>query len=383
MEAPVEPPTAPRLGPEETLTQRERVSWALLGLGCTWYMNDAVFLQLPFWVASQPEGLKLGARIALAGSLTPLPAVAAVLCQRLYPRQMQKFAIPAMISLSLAAGLCLAAGLWRMSSWFIYLPMFMASTVGGLTPYVQLPWILGQGFKPAVISPLFLGGSVGSLSMSLVAIAQSPGSARRISPSLFFALATLPLLGSLLAYSRVVSRRIGASTAGVRKSALLPPARTGGSSCAESALTPVADGATSLLPLELESGWQEWRVWVPQVLPLVLWMSVISTCTWTVSRSSMGFATTHTVPGHHLCRPECAAFCSSLMDHARPDNKSACAAEPVCTVMSADVMGGRSDDGAGREATALLWQCAENRGEYWLGWMTSLAQWAYTLVSRK
>jgi hypothetical protein len=356
---------------EEALTRRERAHWALLGLGCTWFMNDALFLQLPFWLTTQPEGLKLGARIALAGSLTPLPAALAVWLQWRFPHQQQQLAIPLMISLSASAGALLAMGLWRLSSWFIYVPMLMAASVGGLTPYVQLPWVLARGFKPAVISPLFLGGSVGSLSLSLVAIAQSPGGARRFSPSVFFLMATLPLAGAVLAYSRIVRGSVGASASEMRGS--LQGARG------------AQEAAANGLPGMTARGWAEWRSWVPEILPLALWMSTISMCTWTVTRSSMGFATTHTVAGHHLCRPECASWCASLVDPSQPKNRTACAAVSMCTVVSSAVMsgggggGGGNDDGRGTSSGGEGgWQCSENRGEVWLGWMTALAQWAYT-----
>ena len=185
---------------EEQISRREQAYWMLLGLGCTWFVNDAIFMQLPYWVATQPDGFKLGSRIALAGSLAPLSAVVAMFCRKWYPRRVLQLAIPVIIALSFGAAAVLSLGLWRLTSWFIYLAVFLACTVGSISPYIQVPWVLASGFKPAVISPLFLGGSCGSLCASLVAILQSPGDSRHFSPSIFFGLKIPALAGSLAAY---------------------------------------------------------------------------------------------------------------------------------------------------------------------------------------
>ena len=175
--------------PEEAPTARERAHWAALGLGCTWFINDTMFLQLPYWVASQPEGLKLGGNISFAASVAnPVTVLLALLLRcsfstfhpqpslifcvfwgvtckmmkmgrRFAFRATMRAVVPVLICLSLAAGGVLACGGWRLSSWFIYLAVVLASTVGGLTPWLTIPWMLHSGYKPALVSPLFLGGN--------------------------------------------------------------------------------------------------------------------------------------------------------------------------------------------------------------------------------
>lgn len=138
---------------EETASQRERIYWALMGLGCTWFLNDSMFLQLPYWISSQPEGLVLGSRIAFVGSVVPpVMAVAALTLRKHRYDAVQRAAVPTLITFSLFAGSILALGLWKISSNFIYLSMALASTVGGLGALITTPWVMGSGYKPACIS---------------------------------------------------------------------------------------------------------------------------------------------------------------------------------------------------------------------------------------
>ena len=101
-----------------------------------------------------------------------------------------------------------------------------------------------------------------------------------------------------------------------------------------------------------------WRVWLPTTWALACWIGVVTMCTWSVSRAVMGYAAAHTVPGHHLCRNRvggCAKFCGSLADHAT------CLGTPGCV----------PTDGSAPV-------CREDKGERVIGWITSLAQLAYT-----
>lgn len=157
-EAAVDATGQPTKDQEEPLTAAERAWWALMGLGCTWFINDTMFLQLPWWISSQPEGLKLGNRIALSGSVTPTVAAAIALTLRKYRYEdVQRWCVPTMIVFSICAGIIIALGLWEVSSNFIYISMALASTVGSTTPYLAVPWVMGNDYKPACISPMFLG----------------------------------------------------------------------------------------------------------------------------------------------------------------------------------------------------------------------------------
>jgi hypothetical protein len=75
---------AAALADEAQPTRREQVQWVVLGVGVTFVVYDSVFLQLPWWVASQPEGLRLGATISLVANIALCSAVPAVLLVRTF-----------------------------------------------------------------------------------------------------------------------------------------------------------------------------------------------------------------------------------------------------------------------------------------------------------
>lgn len=320
---------------EERPRAWERAYWTVLGLGCTWFINDSLFLQLPYWVASQPEGLKLGGNISLAASVAnPVTVAAALLLRHFAFNATMRVAVLVLICFSLVAGGVLACGGWRLSSDFIYLAVVLASTVGGLTPWLTIPWLLNSGYKPALISPLFLGGSVGSLCSAVIAIWQSPGESRRFSPSVFFAITTAPISLSLLAYAKIERDGIGLARGN-------SPVKTFSGGGTEGKCPP-----------------RGWSRWLSRALPLALWVAFVTMCTWSVSRAVMGFAAAHTVIGRHACEPNCGTSCGRYNN-----NQTACMQRQVCIV-------GATDHGG--------FVCQENKGEMWIGWITSLAQWAYT-----
>eukprot|EP01050_Picozoa_sp_SAG11_P036595 SAG11_NODE_14005_length_629_cov_0.784906_1_plen_164_part_10 len=65
---------------EDKPSLRERLYWTGLGLGCTYFINDTMFLELPYWVASQPEGLALGSRERMPSETGCLTICVCVVC---------------------------------------------------------------------------------------------------------------------------------------------------------------------------------------------------------------------------------------------------------------------------------------------------------------
>jgi hypothetical protein len=304
-----------------------------MGLGCTWFINDTMFLQLPWWISSQPEGLKLGNRIALSGSVTPVVSATVALTLRKYHyEQVQRWCMPVMIVFSICAGTIIALGLWEVSSNFIYMSMSLASIVGSTTPYLAIPWVMGSGYKPACISPMFLGGSIGSLGASSIALYQRPGDeeGKLFSPSVFFGIITVPVLLALYGYFQIDARGIGKkalveASEAPEEPAVPPPSNEGTKSLGEA---PASTSGCGALVRSVPLQWDEylptnWRIWISEVWALAAWMGVIAMCTWTVSRAVMGFASTHTVFRHHEChhlpqlierRPLCGQGCWEMLE---------------------------------------------------------------------
>lgn len=358
---------------EETLSTEEKAWWVLMGLGCTYFINDTMFLQLAWWIGSQPEGLLLGNRIALAGSQSPIIATVIALVLRKYRyEQVQKYCMPTLICFSISAGLLLALGLWEVSSNWIYLSMVLASTVGATTPYLAVPWVMGSGYKPACISPMFLGGSVGSLCAATLALYQSPGQEKLFSPTLFFAIVTTPVFGSLYAYQQISTRGIGKSAvraAAGKPSSSSDDAEGGGQNAGDAARPvepaappPAGESSGGLVDGEqptgcvwlvnaVPAGWDKflggvipgWRKWIGSVWALALWLGFIAMCTWTVSRAVMGFASAHTITNHHACHhlPAVTAGDGGLIDNEL-EGQEGC--ERFCSEIETRIMNPSEDD---------------------------------------
>ena len=161
------------LAAEERPTQREQLHWTLLGVGCVYAVYDASFLQLPWWIASQPEGLQLPSRMASAATGALFVTVpAALLWRRCHPHGFTRWIVPSLIAAQAAGGVLLASGLWTLSSKFIYAAVFLTYSVGGLAAFATIPWLMISGYKPALVSNLYLGGSLASQLASVLSMVQ-------------------------------------------------------------------------------------------------------------------------------------------------------------------------------------------------------------------
>jgi uncharacterized membrane protein YgcG len=199
---------------EDQPTFREQLYWTALGVGIVYCIYDSTFLQLPWWIASQPEGLQLPSRMSVVATGALFCTVpSALLWRHLAPDGFRRGIVPALIAGQAAAGLLLASGLWTLSSMFIYAAVFLSYSVGGLAAFATVPWLMTSGYKPALVSSLYLGGSAASLAASVLATVQAPASASpRFSPQVFFAIISLPvLLLSPVAYVAIIRGKIGQS----------------------------------------------------------------------------------------------------------------------------------------------------------------------------
>merc|ERR1719174_1572042 len=107
---------------------------------------------------------------------------------------------------------------------------------------------------------------------------QQPGSAKRFSPSIFFLIITTPVVMSFFAYVRIVRKRIGAiQEPGEFQDAAPAPGQRLSGMCANFG-----------------------RWWAPTLL-LALTSGLMGLGSWTILRTALPFAATHTVRGHADC----------------------------------------------------------------------------------
>ena len=306
---------------EAQATRREHLHWGAVGAGVTYCIYDSSWLQLPWWQTSQPEGLRLGGRISMVANAALLCSVPTVLLARqLRPAAFRRYLLPVLICCQGAAGLVLASGLWTLSSAFIYIGIFLAYTVGSLTSFATVPWLLSAGFKPPLVSSLYAGGSAASLLASILAMIQSPGDAQRFSPQVFFLVVTLPVVcTSVPMYRRVMRRGVGLAH---DQEEARPAAAPGDSGDGKGAAEPEGGGAAATCTATGASGGggggsggeeQEEllrpgtaagggtgagegmraalasaRGWGPGAMPAFLVFSTVQACTWIVMRAIIG-----------------------------------------------------------------------------------------------
>jgi len=183
----------------------------------------------------------------------------------------------------------------------------------------------------------------------LLSMVQSPGDRRRFSPSVFFLVITTPILASLLAYWRISSRSIGVVTASSEQAETLI---SSDAAHGEGGLGRVRRGIRSVCRKDTQ------RIFV-SALPFAMTACLMTLGSFTVLRSALTFATTNTVLGHSLCNPHCSEFCATLTNLG----KDACDSHGACQPQF--------------QTSTQEFKCIENRGEKWLGWSVSLAQFSF------
>jgi hypothetical protein len=164
----------------------EWLHFVMLGIGPGWVMLDCMFVEVPYFQAVQPEGLKLASRMSVAASLalatmTPLYLYLRNRYKQQRPGTKQNYAasctsnslmVPLLTCLPLALAilasltwdttLCFGNGDGSCVSMAIYAITFIASTVGTMQTIVILPW-MSKTFAPHHISAVMSGSNFGSM----------------------------------------------------------------------------------------------------------------------------------------------------------------------------------------------------------------------------
>jgi len=187
----------------------EHAIFALLGVGPGWLLCDALFLQIPWAQATQPEGLALSSWMLSAFNAANVVVVLLLIAHRLWPRNPRELDEILLVALILATvgGLALAALLWQVAterhSVALLAFAFVGGAIGALRLSVMMPWMLA--YDERLISSAVLGGAIADGASAMVALVQQPGGVRRFSPSAFFLVSTmfaLPSLGAFVAIKR-------------------------------------------------------------------------------------------------------------------------------------------------------------------------------------
>ncbi len=185
----------------------------VFGMGPSWIVENALFIETPWFQQSQPEGLAFASHLAVSGAF----ALAVVVPTYLLINQNLSGGIPHVpMVTALVCAQCslalLAALLWPISvggtSICLMAIAFLASGVGALQTVVVLPW-LSQAFNPRLTSVVMSGSNLGTLVAAGLGLLQGPGAERRFTPTIFFLLVFVVLVGPVAALGVITARGLG------------------------------------------------------------------------------------------------------------------------------------------------------------------------------
>ena len=197
------------------------VAFTLLGIGTSYLVPVALFLQLPAMQTVLPEGIRLASNMNVAVNLPTIICVFYV-AYRSRPASCRRPASPhgkaasagaavsfrrdaliVLLLLSNVLAALLAAFAWRLVTGGASLALFaacaLAGFVGAMSSVVLMPWVSRHSADliPAVNS----GGAASMLLLALLDLAEGPGEAQpRFGPSTFFSVCAALTAVPLLAY---------------------------------------------------------------------------------------------------------------------------------------------------------------------------------------
>ena len=150
----------------------------IFSLGQAWVLGDALFVEVPIFQITQPEGLAISTVITIAGNATlvtalPLYFIIFKYCNKCinYPILIYSFCVINIISA------IITALFWDLTVFNISITIiviaYVTSVYGNLFTAVLIPYLstINSAFIPATVS----GTNLGSLLTAVVGLIQSPG----------------------------------------------------------------------------------------------------------------------------------------------------------------------------------------------------------------
>jgi len=169
-----------------------------LGLGPSWGLMNALYLELPLFEKTQPEGVNLAAWMGIAG--TAASAVSLLITYHGVLNRVAGEKVALVLVILNILLLVLLAFLWQKTiggfSLFLFLGTFGGAMVGNLQFMTLIPWV-ASNFPPTFTNAFMSGSSFMSFVCVVLQLIQSPGNAQRFSPGVFFLVLALPSFLSL------------------------------------------------------------------------------------------------------------------------------------------------------------------------------------------
>jgi len=168
-----------------------------IGLGSSWVLLTAHFIELPWFERSQPEGIELAAWFGLVGTF----ALALCLGSNVYcGSRIMGANATLMLSIFNIFVNVLVAFTWHWtlggSSVFLLFGGFGAAFVGNFSVMIVIPWVAAN-FPPSLTNAYISGEGLMAVFGVMLQIAQSPGEYRRFSPTVYYMIVAAPCISSL------------------------------------------------------------------------------------------------------------------------------------------------------------------------------------------
>jgi len=168
-----------------------------IGLGSSWVLLTSLFVEIPWFETTQPEGIELAAWLGFVGTF----AIAMSLLANIYGGSKIVGANTALLlSIFNIFVNLLVAFTWHLTfggcSVFLLFSGFGAALVGNFSGIIVIPWVAAN-FPPALTNAYIGGENFMAVFIVMLQLVQSPGQYRRFSPTSYFNILTLPCLSSL------------------------------------------------------------------------------------------------------------------------------------------------------------------------------------------
>jgi len=164
-----------------------------IGMGSSWGLINALYLELPFLESTQPEGIRLAAWMGIASTFAAGMSLLINCCGVMNSLPGYKATL-LFILINIFLYLLMASTWWitiRGLSVSLFLGTFGAAMVGNLQFMILLPWV-SSNFPPKSTNALMSGSSFMSFICVVLQLLQSPGYRPRFSPTLYLIILALP-----------------------------------------------------------------------------------------------------------------------------------------------------------------------------------------------
>lgn len=205
----------------------EYLIFMTIGMGVSYGLCNALYLEVPWFESTQPEGIRLSAWMGMAGTIAAafsLVISRSGVVNKFSGHKSTLVLIILNISLFLFIAFTWSSTIGGLSV-FVFLVTFGGGMIGNFQFMILLPWV-SANFPPTATNALFSGSSLMSFICVVMQLIQSPGANPRFSPTWYFFILALPSflsVRSIFLVQRINKVKEASRTMGGQCDSLCPP----------------------------------------------------------------------------------------------------------------------------------------------------------------